>query len=74
MYEIYELPDGTFEGHCRIQDGTEKFTAPTLAEAVKEMKEHARLLNGRQKLKKSEIALYRLQIPTEPQWVKGEIK
>lgn len=74
MYEIYEQPDGTYVGHCRIQDGTEKFTAATLKEAVKEMREHARILNGMKKLKKADIAFYRLQVPTEPQWIKGEIK
>lgn len=74
MYQLYEQPDGTYVGYCRIQDGTEKFTAPNLKEAVKSMKEHARLLNGKQNLKKRDIALYRQlhQVVVDTRWVQVE--
>lgn len=74
MYQIYEQPDGTYQGACRIQDGTEWFTATTLEEAVETMKKWAKTLNN-SKIKKKDIALYR-QVPkvvenwTQVEWPK----
>lgn len=58
MYTIYQMPDGTYSCEGRLQDGTERWTKPTLEEAIKSMKGFARTMNNT-KLKKRQITYLR---------------
>ena len=67
MYDIYELEDGTFECHGRVQDGTEKWNESTIQEAVKSLKQFAETVN-RRKIKKADIKFYRPKKVTVVEW------
>lgn len=58
---IVELPNKKYECQGRIQDGTEYWTCDTLEEAIKSMKQFAKVMNGAPKLKKKDILFLRQQ-------------
>ncbi len=71
MYIIFKNQDGTFHCHGRIQDGTERWIKPTLEEAVKSMKQFAKLMNG-MKIKKKDITFLQPIEKVITEWVKWE--
>ena len=68
MYRIYIQKNGTCECSGRIQDGTERWTSPNLKEAIKQMIQFAKIMNGT-KLTKRGITFLRLQKGMEMQYV-----
>lgn len=60
MYTIFQLADGTYECQGKLQDGTERWSEPTLEAAIKTMKNFAKVMNGT-KLKKKNIVFYRAE-------------
>lgn len=67
MYSIYVNPDGTC--HCvgMVQDGNERWTCPSLTEAVKSMKAHARYANH-DKITKKHIRFFRSKMVSRVEW------
>jgi hypothetical protein len=67
MYTIFKT-DGTFHCEGRLQDGTERWTKPTLEEAIKSMKHFAKVMNG-MKIKKKDIQFFESKEVVERKWV-----
>lgn len=63
MYTIYVHNNGSCDCVCRLQDGTERFSCPNLDEAVRKVKQFAKVMNG-MKIKKKDIAFLR-PVPVE---------
>lgn len=58
MYTITERLDGSFTCECRLRDDCERWTSPTLEEAVREMKGAAKACNNA-KIKRKDITILR---------------
>jgi hypothetical protein len=72
VYDIYAMLDGTFRCHGRIQDGTERWQSPTMEEAVKSMKTHAKVMNGT-KIKRKDIRFWKEAVVQESKFVPMEV-
>ena len=68
MYTIYCRLDGTFTCEGMLQDGRETWISLSLAEAVKSLKQFAKVMNNT-KIKKSGIAIYQEKRVQQSVWV-----
>ena len=63
---IIKNEDGSYLCECVIQDGTERWTKPTLKEAIKSCKDNApHLIGPNTKLKESDILFMKVMPVTE---------
>lgn len=69
MYTIVKQRDGTYRCLGRLQDGTEVWEEPALAEAINSLKQFAEVMNHDPRLTAAGISYYRevevLRITTE---------